>query len=108
MGQFGTPYSGMWDSARRKGFESKQVWSPVRIPQKRVAKSNILLPVDQSAISEENCYPAGIYRVIQEEKVNILGGNIIGHCEKNVYMSMCLILNGYRDRASHCYRRAFL
>jgi hypothetical protein len=46
--------------------------------------------------------------VIQEEKVNILGGNIVGHCEKNVYMSMCLILNGYRDRASHCYHRAFL
>ena len=31
-------------------------------------------------------------------KVNILGGNSIGHCEKNVHMNMCLIPNGYRNR----------
>jgi hypothetical protein len=32
-------------------------------------------------------------------KVNILRGDNIGHCEKNVNMNMCLILNRYRDRA---------
>ena len=34
------------------------------------------------------------------ENVNILGGDSIGQCEeKNVHMNMCLILNGYPDRA---------
>ena len=29
-----------------------------------------------------------------------LGGDSVGHCErKKVYMNMCLVLNGYRDRA---------
>jgi hypothetical protein len=32
-------------------------------------------------------------------KVNILEGNSIGHCEKKIYINMCLILNDYRDRA---------
>jgi hypothetical protein len=32
-------------------------------------------------------------------KVNILGGDSIGHCEKKVHTNMCLILNGYQDRA---------
>jgi hypothetical protein len=32
-------------------------------------------------------------------KVNISGGDIIGHCEKKNYMNMCRILNGYRDTA---------
>ena len=27
-----------------------------------------------------------------------------GHCERKVYMSMCLILNGYRNRAIRMYR----
>jgi hypothetical protein len=28
-----------------------------------------------------------------------LEGNSIGHCEKKIYINMCLILNDYRDRA---------
>jgi hypothetical protein len=33
-------------------------------------------------------------------KVNILGGDSVGHFEKEkVYMNMCLIDSGYRDRA---------
>jgi hypothetical protein len=32
-------------------------------------------------------------------KINILRGDNIGHCEKNVTMNMCPILNRYRDRA---------
>ena len=32
-------------------------------------------------------------------KISIVGGDNIGHCEKNVHMNMCLILNGYRDTA---------
>ena len=32
-------------------------------------------------------------------KVNILGGDSIGHCEKTFHLSMGLILNGYRHRA---------
>jgi len=31
-------------------------------------------------------------------KVNILGTNNVGHCEKNVHKNMCLISNGYRGR----------
>jgi hypothetical protein len=31
-------------------------------------------------------------------KVNILGGDSIGHCEKKVYVKICVILNCYRDR----------
>jgi hypothetical protein len=30
-------------------------------------------------------------------KVNILGAYSIGHCNRNIYMYMCPILNGYRD-----------
>ena len=33
-------------------------------------------------------------------KVNIFGGDSIGHCEKRkVCTNMCLIVNGYRDTA---------
>jgi len=32
-------------------------------------------------------------------KVHYLRGGTIGHWEKKVHMSMCLILNVYRDRA---------
>ena len=33
-------------------------------------------------------------------KVNILGGDSIGHCgEKKVHTDMCLILNDYQDKA---------
>jgi hypothetical protein len=33
-------------------------------------------------------------------KVNILEGDNISHCEKEkVHMNMCVIPNGYRDRA---------
>ena len=34
-----------------------------------------------------------------EENVNILGSDGIGHCEKKNCMNICLIINGYRDRA---------
>jgi hypothetical protein len=37
-------------------------------------------------------------------KVTILGGDSIGHCEKKVHMNMCLLLNGYRDRAVWIYK----
>jgi hypothetical protein len=32
--------------------------------------------------------------------VNILGGDRLSHCEKQVPMDMCVILNGNRDRAA--------
>jgi hypothetical protein len=32
-------------------------------------------------------------------KVNIVGCDNIGHTEKKVYIYMCLIVNGYWDRA---------
>jgi hypothetical protein len=37
--------------------------------------------------------------LIQEKKVNILAGDIIGHCEKEVCMNMRVIINGYREEA---------
>jgi hypothetical protein len=42
-------------------------------------------------------------------KINTLGGDGIGHCEKTVSINICLILNGYRDRAvcisrPNCFR----
>ena len=38
--------------------------------------------------------------MIQGESSIFGGGDIIGNCEiKMVYMSMCLIWNGYRDTA---------
>jgi len=41
--------------------------------------------------------------------VPILGEDIIGHfTKKNVRMNLCLILNGYRDRASGSCDRASL
>ena len=36
---------------------------------------------------------------VHRRKVNILGGDIISHCEKKVHMNMCIILDGYRDIA---------
>jgi hypothetical protein len=36
-------------------------------------------------------------------KVNILGGHSIGHSKQNVYMYMCAIPNGFRDRAIALY-----
>jgi hypothetical protein len=46
-------------------------------------------------------------------KVNILGGDNIGHCEKKVHRNMCLILTGYLDRAvtisrPNCVRLLFM
>jgi hypothetical protein len=32
-------------------------------------------------------------------KVNILGGDIMGHCEEKVHTNVCIIVNGYRGRA---------
>ena len=37
------------------------------------------------------------------EKFNTVECDTIGHCEKKVHMSMCQILNGYRDRAVWIY-----
>jgi len=34
-------------------------------------------------------------------KVSILGGDNIGHFEEEVRMNVCLILNGYQDKAIH-------
>jgi hypothetical protein len=36
-------------------------------------------------------------------KVNILGGHSIGHSKQKVYMYMCPIPNGFRDRAISLY-----
>jgi hypothetical protein len=38
------------------------------------------------------------------DKGNTLGGDSICHCEKKVHIKMCLILNGYRDRAVGMYK----
>jgi len=35
----------------------------------------------------------------RRRKDNISGGDIIGHFEKKVYINICLILIGYRDKA---------
>jgi hypothetical protein len=42
-----------------------------------------------------NLYIQGVPGV----KLNILGGHSIGHSKQNVYMYMCPIPNGFRDRA---------
>jgi hypothetical protein len=39
-----------------------------------------------------------------EIEINILEGDIIGHCERKVRMKMCLILNGCRNRATKISR----
>jgi hypothetical protein len=42
-------------------------------------------------------------------KVNILGGHSIGHSKQKsvrVYMYMCPVPNGFRERAISLYRRA--
>jgi hypothetical protein len=36
-------------------------------------------------------------------KVSILGGHTIGHSKQKVYMYMCPIPNGFRDRAISLY-----
>ena len=42
-----------------------------------------------------------IYRIQGDSggKVNILGNDSVGHCEKKVHKNMCLIVNGYRGGA---------
>ena len=40
----------------------------------------------------------------RRRKDNILQCDSIGHFEKKVYMNICLILNGYRDKAVWVYR----
>jgi hypothetical protein len=43
-------------------------------------------------------------RDVSRGKVNILGGHSIGHSkQKKVYMYMCPILNGFRDRGISLY-----
>jgi hypothetical protein len=37
------------------------------------------------------------------KEVNILEGDILGHCEIEVRKNMCLILNGLRNRAVWIY-----
>jgi hypothetical protein len=37
------------------------------------------------------------------ENVNILGGHSIGHSKETVYMYLCPIPNGFRDRAVSLY-----
>jgi hypothetical protein len=53
------------------------------------------------------CFSLQIYRlVIQGDsggKADILEGDSIGHFEKEVYMNIYYILNGYRDRAVRSY-----
>jgi hypothetical protein len=39
-------------------------------------------------------------------KVNILRSHSIGHSKQKMYMYMCPIRNGFRDRAISRYRRA--
>jgi hypothetical protein len=40
---------------------------------------------------------------VPERKVNFLGGHSIGHYKQKLYMYMCPILNGFRDRATSLY-----
>jgi hypothetical protein len=42
------------------------------------------------------------------EKVCILGGDNVGHCETEVHTRICLIPNGYRDIAVELQYRTFL
>ena len=47
-------------------------------------------------------YPESCLKFVQGdsgEKVSILGGDIIGHCDAQVDMNTCLTLIGYRDTA---------
>jgi hypothetical protein len=46
-----------------------------------------------------------LYTGVPGGNVNILGGHIIDHSKKNVYVRgyMCPILNGFRDRAILLY-----
>ena len=37
-------------------------------------------------------------------KVNILGGDVIGYCEKKTHMNMCLTLNCHRHRTVWIYK----
>jgi hypothetical protein len=51
------------------------------------------------------CWKFFVFRVLMQiqgdlgERVSILVGDSIGHCERKVHMNMCLILCSYRDRA---------
>jgi hypothetical protein len=77
-------------------FCSSSVWFP-SIRHKLVHSE-----YTQTRTAELGCRPLAtaslIYTVIQG-KVSIFGGDSIAHCDKkNVYMNMCLILNGYRNR----------
>jgi hypothetical protein len=55
-----------------------------------------------------------IYIYVQgdlEGKIDILGGDSIGHCEKKLHMNACVILSGYRDITfwiCRCNSRRFL
>jgi hypothetical protein len=46
---------------------------------------------------------SGIYTGVSGAKFNILGGHDIGHSKQKVYMYMCPIPNGFRDRAISLY-----
>jgi hypothetical protein len=49
---------------------------------------------------------AAVYDTIQGVtggKVNILGGHSVGHSKQKMYMYMCPIPNGFRDRAISLY-----
>jgi hypothetical protein len=61
---------------------------------------------------EENSWTSEIWSNMRIEKniqnvlggkVNILGDRSIGHCTKRVYMSMCPIPDGFRDRGIWIY-----
>jgi hypothetical protein len=44
-----------------------------------------------------------LYTGVPGGKANVLGGQSIGHSKQNVYMYMCPIPKGFRDRAISLY-----
>jgi hypothetical protein len=45
----------------------------------------------------------GFIQIVSRLNVNVLGGHSIGQSKQKVYMYMCLISNGFRDRAISLY-----
>jgi hypothetical protein len=52
-----------------------------------------------------HCYVlyGGYIQHVSGGKVNVLGGHNIGHSRKKVYMYMCPVPNGFRDRTISLY-----
>jgi hypothetical protein len=83
----------------------------VSTPWKLLVRNLILTWYCRDRVSSCNIYAVHWYCSILLDVQSDSEGNIIillresiGHCDKKVYMNMCLILSGHRDKAVRIYK----